>query len=30
MGIEVVLDKQFIITGGTDITEEVIKQLNKK
>lgn len=30
MGFEVVLDKQIIITGGTDITDEVIKQLNKK
>ena len=29
MGIEVVMDKQLIITGGTDITDEVIKQLNK-
>jgi outer membrane protein len=29
MGFEVVLDKQNIIAGGTDITDEVIKQLNK-
>ncbi|MBN1364623.1 MAG: OmpH family outer membrane protein [Syntrophaceae bacterium] len=29
MGFEIVLDKQSIIAGGTDITDEVIKQLNK-
>jgi outer membrane protein len=30
MGIEIVIDKQIIITGGTDITDKVIEQLNKK
>lgn len=30
MGIEIVLDKQIIITGGTDISEKVIEQLKKK
>jgi Skp family chaperone for outer membrane proteins len=30
MGLEIVLDKQIFITGGTDITDEVIKLLNKK
>lgn len=30
MGIEIVLDKQVFITGGTDITEKVTELLNKK
>ena len=30
MGIEIVLDKTAFITGGTDITDEVMKLLNKK
>ena len=30
MGIEIVLDKQVFITGGTDITDKVIELLNKK
>jgi len=30
MGIEIVLDKQIIITGGIDISEKVLEQLNKK
>jgi Skp family chaperone for outer membrane proteins len=30
MGVEIVLDKQVFITGGTDITEKVIELLNKK
>ncbi|MCX5849905.1 MAG: OmpH family outer membrane protein [Deltaproteobacteria bacterium] len=30
MGIEIVLDKQVIITGGVDITDKVIELLNKK
>ena len=30
MGIETVLNRQAIITGGTDITDKVIEQLNKK
>jgi outer membrane protein len=30
MGIETVLNRQAIITGGTDITDRVIEQLNKK
>ena len=29
LGIEVVVDKQVIITGGTDLTEMVINKLNK-
>jgi outer membrane protein len=29
MGYEVVLDKKLIITGGIDITDKVIKKLNK-
>lgn len=30
MGIEIVLDKQVFVTGGTDLTDKVIEQLNKK
>jgi len=30
VGIDVVLDKQAIITGGVDLTEMVINDLNKK
>ncbi|HNZ65235.1 MAG TPA: OmpH family outer membrane protein [Smithella sp.] len=30
MGIEIVLDKQIFVTGGTDLTAKVIEQLNKK
>ncbi len=30
MGVEIVLDKQIIITGGTDISDKVLEQLNKK
>lgn len=30
MGIDIVLDKKVFISGGTDITDEVIKLLNKK
>ena len=30
MGLEIVLDKTALITGGTDITDEVISLLNKK
>jgi outer membrane protein len=30
IGIETVLNRQAIITGGTDITDRVIEQLNKK
>jgi outer membrane protein len=29
MGIETVLNRQAIITGGTDVTDKVIEQLNK-
>lgn len=30
MGFEVVLDKQSIVSGGTDLTDKVIEQLGKK
>ncbi|MDR1114333.1 MAG: OmpH family outer membrane protein [Candidatus Margulisbacteria bacterium] len=30
VGIDVVVDKQVIITGGMDLTEQVITRLNKK
>ena len=30
MGIEIVLDKQAVVTGGIDISDKVINQLNKK
>ncbi|MBN1471955.1 MAG: OmpH family outer membrane protein [Syntrophaceae bacterium] len=30
IGVEIVLDKQIIITGGTDISDKVLEQLNKK
>ena len=30
MGIEIVLDKQVFVTGGTDLTDKVVEQLNKK
>jgi Skp family chaperone for outer membrane proteins len=30
MGLEIVLDKQIIISGGLDISEKVIEQLHKK
>ena len=30
VGIDVVLDKQVVITGGIDLTEMVINKLNKK
>jgi outer membrane protein len=30
MGIEIVLDKKALITGGIDITDKVIELLNKK
>lgn len=29
MGIEVVVDKQVVITGGTDLTDMVVSELNK-
>jgi outer membrane protein len=30
VGIDVVVDKQVIITGGMDLTEQVVTRLNKK
>lgn len=30
MGLEIVLDKQIIISGGVDISEKVLEQLHKK
>ena len=30
LGIDVVLDKQVVITGGVDITDMVLSKLNKK
>lgn len=30
MGIDIVLDKQAIVSGGTDLSDKVIEQLNKK
>lgn len=30
MNIEIVLEKQVFITGGTDLTDRVVEQLNKK
>jgi hypothetical protein len=29
MGIDVVMDKQVIITGGTDLSDMVLTELNK-
>lgn len=30
LGIDVVVDKQVVITGGNDLTELAISKLNKK